>query len=241
MKGLCARLGLLAIVLSAVFTISAGAQQGGAPTTAASFRVGARSIAIPAPPAGLEETGSDYRVLLDVLVPSNNRMVAAFVPPAVLQVLTTGKRPALTQYALVEVPRTLEFTDLSPAVFGQIVDTMNQQFGAVMNSTLKDQQDDLNRRLKALNPNTTAVTIDKPVLLGSLFSKQDAAGYGMIAPVTTSAGATTKMAAGVAVLRTHERVLFAYFYTVYKDEDTIKSVRTISEQWVDSILAANQK
>lgn len=222
-------------LLSLLTIISAAAGAQGAP-----FRVGGRSIAIPAPPSSLQETGADYRVLLDVLVPTDNRLVAAYVTPSDLQLMSAGKASSLSQYALVEVPRRAEFTDISADEFRQVVETMGQQFGAILNGTLKDQQDELNRRLKSLDENAATITMDKPVVLGSLFSKQDAAAFGMVVPVT-SAGSTTKMAVGLVVLRAQERLIFAYYYSTYRNEGTVATIRTVSEHWADTILAANSQ
>ena len=68
------------------------------------FRVGLKSIALPAPSKELIETGSDYRVILDTLTPVTNRLVAAFLLPEDLKAIQTGPTP-LSRYALVEVPR----------------------------------------------------------------------------------------------------------------------------------------
>jgi hypothetical protein len=48
------------------------------------------------------------------------------------------------------------------------------------------------------------------------------------------------MVAGVTVLRVQNRLLYAYIYSAYKDEDSVQWVRKTSEQWADAILNANQ-
>jgi len=47
------------------------------------------------------------------------------------------------------------------------------------------------------------------------------------------------MVFGTFLLRARIRVLFAYFYDVYNDDQTPAQVRAVSEQWTDAILAAN--
>jgi hypothetical protein len=202
------------------------------------FRVGLKSINIPAPSSGLVETGSDYRVIAEPFAPVNNRLVAAFLLPEELKALQTAKT-SFSRYALVEVPRRAEFADVTPELFKEVVDGMAPQFGASLDATVKDQQEEINRKLKALSMDSTTVTFDKPVMLGSFFSKPDAYGFGAIMPIGVN-GKTTKIVMVLSVLRVQDRVLFTYFYAPYTDESSVTSARTVSEKWADNILAANK-
>ncbi|HVU47472.1 MAG TPA: hypothetical protein VHD85_15170 [Terracidiphilus sp.] len=203
------------------------------------YRAGLRSIAVPAPTGDLSEIGPDYRVLFEPLAPDTNRLIAAFVLPDDAAAVRGGGVGALKQYALVEVMRRAEFSDVSPDLFKQIEDGMATQFGADLNASLKDQQNELNHKLKALNDNAATVSLDKPVQLGALFSKQDACGFGVIMPVSAK-GTTVKMAAGIMVLRVQQRLVFAYLYTEYKDDTSVQWMGKTAEAWADSILAANK-
>ena len=225
------------VFFAAVLLLSLHPLHGQAPDSQ-TFRVGATSIAIP-PPAGLTETGSDYRVLLEFLAPDNNRLVAAFVLPDDWKVLHGGNAPPMSTYALAEVPRRAEFADISPEFFQQVIGTVSQQFGAMVDGSLKDQQDSMNRKLQALGSDSGTITLDKPVQLGQLFSMPDAYGFGMIMPVSAK-GATTKMVMVMSVMRVRNRLLFAYFYSVFKDPGTVQSIRDTTEQWTRAILAANK-
>ncbi len=82
------------------------------------------------------------------------------------------------------------------------------------------------------------VTRDKPVLLGTLFSKQDAYGFGSINTLSTP-GASVKMVTGMTILRVQSRLLYAFVFANYKDEDSVQWVRKTSEDWVDAILKSN--
>lgn len=206
---------------------------------APTYRAGLKSISIPSPTTDLVETGTDYRVLLEPLSPTTNRLIAAFVVPADLDALRSGRSAALNRYALVEIMRRSEFTDVTPEMFKQVADAIGAQFGAEVNSSLKDQQDEINRRIKALNSKPAEVTLEKPVELGTLFSKTDAYASGMIMPVTAG-GKTTKMVMGMIALRVQARMLFVYTYTEYKDEASLQWIRTTDEQWADEILKANK-
>jgi hypothetical protein len=214
----------------------------GAPSVAQdapTYRAGLKSFNIPPPSSELVETGPDYRVLLEPLAPINNRLIAAFVQPADLDAMHAGAAPPLNSYALVEILRRAEFANVTPDLFKQIADSFATQFGAAVDATLKDQQDQINRNLKALGSKTTDVALDKPVQLGTLFSKPDASAYAMIMPYTSN-GKTKKMAMGMIVTHVQSRVLFIYTYTEYKDESSVQWIRTTDERWADAILQANK-
>ena len=72
---------------------------------------------------------------------------------------------------MVQVPRRAEFADVNTSELKQVTDSLTQQFGGDLSSSMKEQQDEVNRRVKALGGQDTTVTLDKPVQLGSFFSK----------------------------------------------------------------------
>jgi hypothetical protein len=206
---------------------------------ASTYRAGLKSFTIPPPTSDLVEPGPDYRVILEPLAPTANRLVAAFVPRADLELLRSAHGAALTTYALVEVPRRAEFSEIGPDQFKQIADAVGTQFGASFSATMKDQQEEINRKLKALNSSQAEITLEKPVQLGTLFSKQDACSYGMLMSVSMN-GQTKKVAMGMTLVRVQSRMLFIYTYTEFKDESSVQWIRTTDEHWADSILQANK-
>ena len=211
-------------------------------SAAQTYRAGLKSIAIPAPAGDLTEIGPDYRVLFEPLTPDTNRLIAAFaLSDDAAQLRSTGASGGLKEYALVEVLRRAEFVDISSDLFRQVEDNMATQFGTTLNSSLQDQQDELNRKLKATHGDEAfAVSLDKPLQLGVLFSKTDACAFGVIMPVSAK-GTTIKMAAGVIVMRVQQRLVYGYLYTLYKDDDSVQWVRKTAEAWAGSILAANKQ
>jgi len=202
------------------------------------YRAGLKSLGIPAPSSDLVEAGTDYRVLLEPLAPTANRLIAGFVQPGDLETIRSSGKAPLNLYALIEIPRRAEFADVTSDQFKEIAASFASQFGAGVEATLKDQQDEINRRLKALGSSSGEVTLDKPIQLGRLFSKQDASAFGMIMPVS-SGGKTKKMVMGMVVLRVQSRVLFVYMYSEYKDQSSIDWVRTTEDHWADAIFRAN--
>lgn len=228
---------LIVLVSSIAFSCVQSNAQSGTRNTAQTFRAGLKSIAIPQPSPELVETGSDYRVVLELLAPNQNRLLAAFLLPEELKAVIAGPT-SLSRYALVEVPRRAEFATVTPASFKQISDGMAQQFGASMDATLKDQEEEVNRRIKIYSSSAPTITMDKPFMLGTFFAKPDASSFGMILQLASN-GAPKKMAAAVTIIRVQERVMFLYIYTSYVNDDSVKWVRTTAEQWTDAVLKAN--
>lgn len=213
--------------------------QAPAQTSPVEFRVGLQSINIPRPDSELVEAGPDYRSLAEPLAPASNRLVAAFLLPADLKTTESrGALASLTRYALVESPRRAEFTDITPALFKQVNDGINGQFGATLADKVADQQKEIDQKLKALTSQPTSIKLEKPVMLGSHFSKPDAVGYSAIMPLSVN-GTTRSLAMGMAVIRVHQRLLFLYAYAPYLNQDSVTSVQTITERWSTAILKAN--
>jgi hypothetical protein len=205
-----------------------------------SYRSGLKSIVIPPPTTDLSEIGSDYRVLMDSTVPDTNRLLAAFLSAEDSENLRSRISKGFNRYALAENLRRAEFIDIDADTFKQVSDGMAQQFGAVLNASTKDQEEELNRKLKAMRGTDTTMTLDKPMQLGVFFSKTNACGFGIIQQIS-AADSSVKMVAGVMILRVQNRLIYAYVYSAYKDEDSVQWVRKTSEQWADAILKANQQ
>jgi len=228
---------VLALLVAAISSslLTYGQQPSSSPSD--NIRAGGISFVFPSPGDGLVEPGADYRVLLEPLAPTQNRLVAAFVKPEVADALRTGTYRAQREYALIEVGRRLEFADITSEMFKQIQEAMGKQLMGDITGTLQDQQEEMNRRMKALGSADT-VTLQNPVPLGQLFSSEDAVGFGMVFPVAVDQK-SVKMATAINVILIRHRVFFAYLYIEYKDESTVTWLRTTSAQWMSAILKAN--
>lgn len=205
------------------------------------YRAGLKSIVVP-PPADLRETGPDYRVLFEHDAPDSNRLLAAFLPSEDIAKLPARPEGGLVHYALLETLRQAEFVEIDEATFKQIEEAVAKQFGSSADAPtvdLKAFQDEVNHKLKA-EGGTAGVSLDKPVMLGTFFSKPSALGTGMMMSVGAG-GTTKKVIVGTAVLRTQNRLLYASVFAQYTGDDSLTWVRTISEQWADAILKANSQ
>lgn len=201
------------------------------------FRVGLKSIVIPSPTPELADPGPDYRVLFEPLAPVNNRLVAVFLLPDEMKAAETGTT-SLSRYAVVEVLRRAEFAEISPAMYKQVTDAIGNQFGAKLDATMKDSQTEIDLKLKALATQPATITLEQPKMLGSLFSKPDADGYGSLMPISVN-GKTITEAVCMSVVRVQNRVLMLYLYTRYEGPDSVKWVQSVGDQWTDAVLKTN--
>ncbi len=242
---LLSRVGCFFLALAALGVCSAGPGSGTAQAQVAAsdaqtqFPVGGLTVALPAPPGtGMVELGND-RSFFDPAVPGANRLIAAFVLEKDVAALHNGSKETLTLYAMVEASRATETTDYSASGFKDVVDTISMmQVGTSVDSSFKESEAEFKQKIKAMNLNEQ-VSQGKRVMLGTFFYKTDACAFGEIAPVTVN-GQAAAVVVSTVLLRTRNRVLYAYFYEFYKDDQTPGQVRATSEQWADAILAANQ-
>lgn len=220
-----------------IATISSARDSAAKASTIKSFKAGGTPIAIPPPTAKMSEVGYDNRELMNVFVPTTNRLIAAFVLTADLP--TLGKEASgrlLSEYAMVEVPRRGEYIDVGADDFKEFAEGLGKQFGAVVNESTGESEEDLNRRMHALD--LGSVTMRKPLQLGCFFSKHDAIAFGLIQRYSRD-GKSDNLATGVAFLRVKRRILFVYLYAGYRNKDTIKWLRKTTEDWTDAIQRAN--
>ncbi len=234
-------LGVFLLAALTVPLLSSAQNQGVVATGTAdvpTYRAGGTPLVIPPPAGDMVEVCSDNRAKFEVFVPDSNRLLAAFVLSEDLPNIR-NKNVSLSRYALVELPRSSEYTDFKASDFKEMADSASKEFGAVVNSSLKESEDEINRKIKALNEDAN-VKLDHSVPLGSFFSKQDAYGCGLLMAVSMN-GNNTNMIAGIILIRVKNRVVFAYLYSNYKDQESVNWVRKASEDWADAILKANEQ
>lgn len=201
-------------------------------------KVGGLEVTAPAP-ADYSEVGDRLRTtLFEVMTPATNRLLAAYLPVKALAALEAGNTTGgLPFYAMLQVPRGAEYADCTPEAFDQAVRSIEGAIGAIDTAKTGELSSEMNLRLKSLGVGPVAV--DRPEMLGGLFRKTDAAGFAMLMAMK-QAEKTSSIAAGMAVLRVKQRVLFAYLYRRYESPETVRTLRTELEAWADAILAANR-
>ena len=224
-----------------------------------SFEAGGTPIAIPPPTAEFSEIGHDNREFMETYVLGNiSGLIAYFVLAEDLKELTKGSDDlvmskyamvtsddlVMSKYAMVMVEPSSEYVNYGASDFEDLIDGIRdefgeEEFGVFMNSSIKETEDEFNRRMKSLDLDEATINFDKPIQLGCLFSMQNAYGFGVIMPMSIG-GENMKMGSGTALMRVKQRLLIVCLYAEYKDEETVKWLRKTTGDWAAAILKANE-
>lgn len=202
-------------------------------------KAGGVVLIVPAPVSDFVESGDKLRTtFFELLVPSSNRLLSAYLPEQKFAELNAGKASGgLEVYAMLEAPRRAEYSDCTPQAFEQVLKSVGPTMGGFDAKKLQDLQDEMNIRLKSLA--TKPIELGHPEMLGGIFQKSDAAGFAMLTASKEGEHSVT-MAGGFAVLRVKQRLIFAYLYRRYESPDTVGWLRKSLEAWCDAILASNK-
>jgi len=221
------RLAVLCLLAAAAFA---------QPPAAPEVKAGGVALTLPAPADDFVEAGDRLRTtFFELMVPSANRLLAAYVPSAAL----TGSQPkaGFDVYAMVQVPRQAEYGELTADAFVEVKQSVGSAMGNFGSDKVAPFEEELNLRLKAAG--AKPLEIGRPEMLGAAFDKSDSVGYLMLIAVK-SGDTTKKMVGGLAALRLKQRLVFAYFYRPYESEDSVLSAKKSLESWTGALLARNQ-
>jgi hypothetical protein len=200
---------------------------------------GGALLAIPPPSNDFVEAGEKLRTaFFELLVPSTNRLLNAYVPAQSGAELNGGKMAGgLDVYALLEISRRAEYTDCMPQAFEQVLKGLEPAMGKFDAEKRGQLEQEMNIRLQSLG--TKPIEIGHPEMLGGIFKKTDASGFAMVLAVKQGDRSST-MACGFGVLRVKQRLIFAYLYRKYESPKTVSLVRENLEAWSDAILSKNK-
>ncbi len=208
------------------------------PAEAPHAKAGGVDLAVPGP-GGFPEVGDRLRTtVFEVLTPTSNRLLTAYVPAETLAELSSGKiGDGLRHYAMLEVPRQGEYVDCTPEAFAQVQEGMEAAMGKLDSKTLGDAADELNLRLKSLG--SKPLEAGRPEPLGGLYKKPSSSGFAMLLAFKQGERSFT-MVTAIGVLRVKQRILFAYLYQRYESPQTVHGLGKELEMWTDALLAGNQ-
>lgn len=146
----------------------------------------------------------------------------------------------MIHYAFIETLRQAEFVALDESTYKQAAAEVAKQYGSTIDAPsvdVKGFQDEVNHKIKAMG-GSKEVSLGKPEMLGTIFSKPDATSFGMLMDVAYT-GKTAKVVIGSTLLKVQDRLLYEVVFALYTGDDSLAWVRTTSEQWADAILKAN--
>lgn len=238
-------LGLMAFIGFSYMAIPA--YQAIAGTQSVTIEVGGKTIHVPAP-AGFHEISelSPYtRKLAEGMTPQNNRLLAVFVSESDLGRIMKGESPEFGRHMLLMVYRQLEHTDFSGAQFQQLVGQVKQE-QEILLEKVKDKAgsllDDALGKLSKDDGVSLKLKVGETVSLGVFIERNDTVGFASLTKCQVSAEGQQidyLMASGISYIRVKGKILYAYVYGIYENQNDLEWVRTTSRKWVDQILTIN--
>lgn len=193
------------------------------------IEVGGVKIDVQAP-IGFHEISSlspETRNLAETMTPPSNRLLAIFVSEDDLGRIMKGEAPEFGRYMLLQVFRELENTNISNGQFRQLVAQIKEQ-----QNTLLPKEYELSQKMK----------IGEQVPLGVFFEQSNAIGFTSLVKYQAEAEGEKLdyvVAGGTSFIRVKQKVLYAYVYGTYENQDDLNWVRSKSREWVNSLLTFN--
>ncbi len=200
-------------------------------------KAGGMTIIIPAPSAEYQEVGYDKREFMEVTVPVENRLLAAFFLADELKKWDVTGELKATKYMYLQVQRKFEHLDCLSEDFDFIEDTY-KDFPEITPEMIEEFRSSFFKNLETMNLEDTQFGV--PDILGKVFSIPDAFAFSMILKLKDDQGAR-RMLCNICNIRVNNRLLIAYVYSESVDEASLMWINDISETWVKEILAANRK
>ena len=199
--------------------------------------VGNNPIVFTTPDTSYFEVGYDKRELLEIFVPTQNRLICAFIRKADVGVLDPTRTESMNfdSYMLVEVLRQAEYIDLLPDDFKGLVSEIKTS----MTDNLSEITDNTNAQMAERESVIGKMEIGATEILGYFLDIDNAYGIIMAANVS-AAGITKRIVCGTSFLRLNNRMIYMYVYATYKDDSSVQWVKDISTKWIKEILATNK-
>lgn len=178
-----------------------------------------------------------------MMVP-NNRLLGVFGDAQAAAAVVGGQPPVMLRYMMLQTSRDLEASQTSPAEFAQGQAAMAAEYETMMESLqpLFDQwEGDASKDLSAALLTETEIDIGEQVPLG-IHHQGDYLAMSTLSRLSISNGATVEtfvMANTAAIFLVKGKILFAYTYARYEDDDDVEWTRQQADAWVKSITAAN--
>jgi len=203
------------------------------------IKAGGVTLTIPSPASDFAEVGDKLRTtLFELLLPSTNRLLSAYLPAQKLAELNAGKLLGwMDLYAMLEVPRQAEYADCTEQAFAKVLQSIDPSLANLDAKTVAQMEEEMNIHLKSIG--TKPVEMGRPEILGKLFQKSNAAALAMLIGIKRDER-SVNMACAFAVLRVKKRLIFAYVYRKYESPDEVIWLRKNLEAWCDAILTNNK-
>jgi hypothetical protein len=190
----------------------------------------------------ISELSPETRKYFEIMTPPSNSLLAVFVSEDDLGRIMKGESPNLQRYMILQTPRNFANNNISEMQFNQLVTYLKEQHNMLL-SDMKDKigsyLDDAADQISKDKDISLDMKIGQQVPLGILFEKLGILSFvNLIKFQVTVDGKSVDsvVVASTSLLKVKDRILYAYVYSIYDNQEDINWVRAKTKEWMDLIL-----
>jgi hypothetical protein len=207
------------------------------------FRLGSRTVRIPAPEGFTDVLLRFERVAGRLMATEDpgNEPLATHLPVSVIPQFEANRDHDLEFYTKVSISKRLRGVDITPEAFWQIQSSVDKEIGVLFGAdgTLRSRiEGNTGKGLSALWENQTSVRIDQPLNLG-VFDKGEKVISSMVFLKYEVNAKKCSMLATMSFLSVNQRLLFVYAFKTNWIKEDIEMLRDFTKKWTSAIIAAN--
>lgn len=204
------------------------------------FFIGGEEVAIPSPVGRLVQVDSEIHELFEAFVPNGGRLVVGFSDvPDLQSMIARHGRIQTSERATVGVMRLDEYQLFSSEEFDGICDLLEEQFaGSFWKDVIPEVERQLNERLAGVSGTSSVMSLEDPILVGTVLRRPDAIAYAMVMSGDAAGESMVELVTS-GLVRVRGRLMFLNYYTGYEGSDSVLDAARVMDAWVTSIASAN--
>jgi hypothetical protein len=211
---------------------------------AVTVRLGSSAVVIPAP-EGFEEATSQFenvKTKFTATEAPENEMLLVHLLSSDCDLLRRGQPATMNQYTKVSVLKTVKEQDFSQSELADIVAEFRKNGAALLDPNgpnMKGLLEHLDQALKNTTSTNSSMEMTQPVNMGEFEVSPNIYSVMLLLTFKRGAGETTPILAGLSYMRLKQRLVYAFTYRRYNSKADVEALKTFSQTWTASILAAN--
>lgn len=216
--------------------------------TGDSYKIGNRSVIVPAP-EGFEEVTARFEQIgkyFTATEVAGNEFLAAHYPVERIAQIKLGTYAPPNLYTKVSIPRMLKEFDVTEQDFDGMIAVVNAEGAKLFDpnqTVMKEALVQMEKNLGGLSGTTVNVDLAQPKFFGEFYRTKNTHAALMLMKLkigTEGMQSETPVLCGAGLVRVNKRVLFAFMYKRFDSADAADTLRELTKQWLDKIVAANK-
>lgn len=210
------------------------------------YKLGDRSVFIPAPEGFAEATSRSPTIkqFFEATEASALDLLAVHVPNDVMARIERGQFENLDFYTKVSVSKDLRASTTTPAFFADLVSHLRASHIKMLKGpALMEERKRQNKALTELLKEETRFDFANPVSLGDIESTATSYGALLLIKVSLQSGAEKKqktLASAVCAVLVKGRLVWVYAYKGFDTDKDADDLRAFTKRWLGEIVRANQ-